>query len=160
MARRPLTRGWAIVAFGAAFACGGARPPAPRARPATSVAADGGAEAGAPVDAVPTLDAIAARAATLAPLMREIARWDRAGPRSPDVRADRDLCVRAAFAAGAPVRAWIEDASGARRGDVAEGADGMVPPRGPACVARGASVRLVVEGAGAATARAVLFGAP
>jgi len=96
--------------------------------------------------------------------MRELLRVERAAPRSPDVRADRDLCLRAVFAATRPVRAWFADASGTTRGDIASGASGTVPPRGPACVTRGEVLHLVIEnGEGPRTdtsARAVIFAAP
>ena len=123
--------------------------------------ADGAADGGA-ADGLPSLDAIAARGATDAPLMREMLRVERAAPRSPDVRADRDLCVRALFAASRPVRAWFADEAGNARGEVAAGASGAIPPRGPACAKKGESLHLVVEGEGAGdvAARAVLFAAP
>lgn len=142
-------------------ACGGAPAPAP-AHPGTG---DGGlassADAGAPVlDTLPSTDALAARGPTDAPLMRELLRVEQAAPRSPDVRADRDLCVRAVFAASAPVKAWLADDAGAARGEVSSAASGTVPPRGPACVKKGESLHLVVEGDAAVRARAVLFAAP
>ncbi len=110
-----------------------------------------------------SLDAIAARGPTDAPLMREVLRVDRAAPRSPDVKADRDLCVRALFASAVTVRASLVDQRGAPRGDAAIGAVGAVPPRGPACIKKGEAVHLVVESVparGDAMARAVIFAAP
>lgn len=98
--------------------------------------------------------------------MREIARFERAAPRSPDVRADRDLCVRAFLAAPSPVRAYFADASGAARGETTIGASGAVPPRGPACARKGEALHLVVETSTPAAphtepaARAVIFAAP
>ena len=107
------------------------------------------------------MDALAARGVTDAPLMREVLRVERAVPRSPDVRADRDLCVRALFAASGPVRAWFADEAGSVRGDVTTGASGAVPPRGPVCAKKGESLHLVVESEeGPVAARAVLFAAP
>ena len=91
--------------------------------------------------------------------MREIARWERATPRSPDLKADRDLCLRVAFAASGAVRVRLENAAADRRGEPTSGVDGLLPPQGPVCVARGEVVRLVVEG-DAAVVRAVVFGAP
>jgi hypothetical protein len=97
--------------------------------------------------------------------MRELLRVARTAPRSPDVRADRDLCVRAVFSAARPVRAWFVDAAGATRGEIATGASGTVPPRGPACATKGEVLHLVVEGSDGTstadtTARAVIFAAP
>jgi len=121
-------------------------------------AADAGA--GPPSDALPSLDALAARGATDAPLMRELLRVERAAPRSPDVLAPRDLCVRALFAASGPVRAWFADAGGATRGEVTTATSGAVPPRGPACARKGESLHLVIESDAPVLARAVLFAAP
>ena len=94
--------------------------------------------------------------------MREALRTA-ASPRSPDVRADKDLCLRAIFASSAAVRAWFADESGAARGDATVGASGTVPPRGPVCVRKGEALHLVVEstpGGPPSTARAVIFAAP
>ncbi|HSO34659.1 MAG TPA: hypothetical protein VLT33_19125 [Labilithrix sp.] len=142
-------------------ACGGA------ARgPATPSAADagpgGGADGGAShaADPLPSLAALAARGPTDAPLMREALRVEQAAPRSPDVRAERDLCLRAIFAASAPARAWFVDQAGAVRGEITSAAAGTVPPRGPACAQKGESLHLVVEGGAPLTARAVIFAAP
>lgn len=107
-------------------------------------------------DAVPTLDAIAARGAVDAPQMKELARWERATPRSPDLKAERDMCLRVAFAASSPVRVRLETVNADRRGEPTSGADGLLPPQGPVCVTRGEVVRLVVEG-DAAIVRAVVF---
>jgi hypothetical protein len=143
--------------------CGGATPPPahPAADAGAAGANDGAANA---TDGLASLDALAARGATDAPLMREALRVEHATPRSPEVRAERDLCVRATFAASGPVRAWFADQAGAARGDVATGVSGVVPPRGPACVKKGESVHLVIEGeapaSSALAARAVVFAAP
>ncbi|MDB5214110.1 MAG: hypothetical protein JWO86_2037 [Myxococcaceae bacterium] len=132
------------------------------ARPVVS-ALDAGAGDGA-LDTLPSLDALAARGPTDAPLMREALRVDHAAPRSPDVRADRDVCLRASFAATAPVRAWFADQSGAARGETTTGASGMVAPRGPVCARKGEALHLVVEsaegGAPVTNVRAVIFAAP
>lgn len=84
---------------------------------------------------------------------------EQASPRSPDVRADRDLCLRAVFAATKPVRAWFADASGAPRGEIASGATGTVPPRGPVCAKKGEALHLVIDTT-EGSARAVIFAAP
>lgn len=95
--------------------------------------------------------------------MREALRTGEASPRSPDVRAERDLCLRAVFASSAPARASFADESGRERGDAATGVTGTVPPRGPVCVKKGEALHLVVESAGSSpsiAARAVIFAAP
>lgn len=162
-----MSRVRAVFAASLVSACGA--PAAPPVHPAR--APDAGAVAVPPsndplaADGSPlaSLDAIAARGPTDAPLMREVLRVDRAAPRSPDVKADRDLCVRALFAAAATVRASLVDQSGTPRGDAAIGAAGTVPPRGPACIKKGEAVHLVLESVparGDAVARAVIFAAP
>lgn len=162
----------AVVATAIAAACaagpfviGGCGPGVPPpAHPAS--AADGGANgsneggAGPEWEGVLSLDALAARGATEAPLMREVLRVERAAPRSPDIRAERDLCVRALFAASRPARVWLADETGAVRGDVASGPSGPVPPRGPACAKKGESLHLMVEAESGVAARAVIFAAP
>ena len=137
----------------------------PASRPVVD-SLDGGA-GNAAVDPLPSLDALADRGPTDAPLMREALRVEHAAPRSADVRADRDLCLRASFAANAPVRAWFADGTGAARGETTVAASGTVPPRGPVCAKKGEALHLVVESTAAddgrspaATARAVIFAAP
>lgn len=155
----------------APFAIAGCAAAAPPPRPPSS--SDGGADASndaasaATSDGRASLETLAARGASDAPLMRELLRVERAAPRSPDVRADRDLCLRALFAASRPVRAWFADEAGATRGEIAIGASGAVPPRGPACASKGESLHLVVEAVPSVAesesptdARAVLFAAP
>ncbi len=113
------------------------------------------------MDPVASLDAIAARGASAAPLMRESTRIADAAARATEVKAERDTCVRVAFAASTKVKTFLADAAGARRGDPFEGTEGVTPPSGPACMKRGESLRLVVEGApAAAVVRAVVFVAP
>ena len=152
-----------LLAVGAS-ACGTHPARLPAAATARAPIGDAGpSEAGATTDGLPSLDALAARGPTEAPLMREALRTGTASPRSPDVRADRDLCLRAVFASSAAVRASFADESGAARGDVTAGASGTVPPRGPVCVKRGEALHLVVEstpGSPPTTARAVIFAAP
>jgi hypothetical protein len=79
--------------------------------------------------------------------MRERLRSEHAAPRSEELRAERDLCVRALYTATRPVRVWFADESGQQRGELASGTGGAVPPRGPVCVRKGEALRLVVEGA-------------
>ena len=152
-----------VAACAGITACGGGAPaPAHPAHPAPTDSGSGTrADAGAPApDLLPSTAALAARGPTDAPLMREVQRVEQAAPRAPDLRAERDLCVRAVFAASAPVKAWFADQSGAARGEISAAAAGTVPPRGPACLKKGESVHLVVEGAGPISARAVVFAAP
>jgi hypothetical protein len=156
----------AALAMGAG-ACGGSpvapAVPAPRP-PVTSLH---GGVANAALDTLPSLDALAARGPTDAPLMREALRVEQAAPRSPDVRAERDLCVRASFSASVPVRAWFADESGTPRGETTSATSGTVPPRGPVCAKKGEALHIVVERAAsdearssAPSARAVIFAAP
>ena len=105
----------AFVLAASATACGS--PPAARVTAsvrARSPSAKGGAPDVAAPDGLPSLDALAARGPTDAPLMREALRVAAASPRSTDVRADRDQCLRAVFASNVPVRASFADDSGAR----------------------------------------------
>jgi len=125
--------------------------------------ADAGSSADAGPEAdVPTLDAIAARGATDAPQMREVRRVPDAAKGIELPPAERDACFRIALASSRPLRARLEDAAKAPRGDVASSAATflLVPPRGPACAKKGESLRLVVEGGEGATARAVVWQAP
>lgn len=93
--------------------------------------------------------------------MRVAMRFAKAAPRSDEIREGGDTCLRAAFAASAPVLVWFEDASGTRRGDAATGASSMVPPQGPACAKKGEALRLVVDGAAPdGVVRAVVLAAP
>ena len=95
--------------------------------------------------------------------MREALRTTEASPRTTEVRAETDLCLRALFAAAAPVRASFVDASGAPRGEGATGLSGSVPPRGPVCVKKGESLHLVLDRAEAGPspiAHVVIFAAP
>jgi hypothetical protein len=162
----PVLSALVALAMGAG-ACGGS-PVAPALPAARSLATslDGGA-ANAALDTLPSLEALAARGPTDAPLMREALRVEHAAPRSPDVRAERDLCVRASFAASVPVRAWFADESGAPRGETTSATSGTVPPRGPVCAKKGEALHIVVERAAsdearssAPSARAVIFAAP
>ena len=144
-------------------ACGGGPSAMPAAKPAPKPVATTTADAG---DVLPSLDAIATRGAVDAPQMREIARWERVMPRALDakdlsVKADRETCVRVAFAASASVRVRLETTTGDKRGEPTSGTDGLLPPQGPVCLVRGEAVRMVVEAADpAVTVRAVVFAAP
>lgn len=154
--------GMVLVTSGVLAACGGSPPALTPSGSRGNAGIEGGAAEGGADDLLPSLDVLAARGPNDAPLMRELLRVERAAPRSADVRADRDLCLRAVFAASGPARAWFADASGEVRGEVtssagagnasgapsagASGAGGLgtAPPRGPACVKMGESIHLVV----------------
>jgi hypothetical protein len=77
-----------------------------------------------------------------------------------DLHVERDLCVRVLFDATRPVRAWLADDAGTKRGDAASGTSGAAPPRGPACAKKGEVIRFVVEGEPGTMVRAVIFAAP
>lgn len=153
---------WAIsIAMLAACASTAPRRAQPRPTPPAKIA-DARAETGlAPGETVPSLDALAARGATEAPLMREVLRAAEAAARPIELEAKAaDTCFRAIVAANGPVRAWFEDEKRAPRGDVTPGA-GLVPPRGPACARKGERLKLVVESSSpGAIARAVVWQAP
>jgi hypothetical protein len=116
------------------------------------------------------MEALAARGAAEAPLMRELERVEGDAPLRAELPAAVDLCVRAVFAASSPVRARLTDASGAVRGEaVVERPSGAVPVGGPACARKGESLRLEIEAAGpsgdappagAVRVRAIVFAAP
>lgn len=138
-------------------ACGQRKAPDP-ARPAASASSapvDAGAEARAPV-ALATLAELAELAAEPPAGARE---WDRAELALVDGRAsrdlpspDRDLCVRVAYAADAPVEVTFASAR-------ARGARGFAPEDGLACLRRGERAALTVSGS-AARARVVVFRLP
>ncbi|MBX3230173.1 MAG: hypothetical protein KIT84_24930 [Labilithrix sp.] len=118
--------------------------PGPVAQPSVRVDAGVVDMTPAPGADVPSLDELAARGATDAPLMREAKRIDDAStPVELDTSA-ADTCFRALVASSRPVKAWFADATNAPRGEVADAA-GLVPPRGPACAKKGEALRLVID---------------
>jgi|SRR5579884_621240 len=131
---------------------GGAAAPQPAAR-----AGSGGGDAGPAAG----FDAILARGASVAPGMRERARKESAGDRVELVRAEgRDVCVRVAFEATAPVLAKLVDAAGgALAATHAAEVDGVLGERGPVCVRKGDSVSGIADGP-AARVRWVAWSAP
>ena len=107
---------------------------------------------------VESLDSLATRGATEVALMREAQRVVDA-TKGYELKADRDICVRALFAANVPTKAWFEDDTKATRGDATPvSTSSLVPPKGPACAKKGETLRLVVEAA--TTARAVIWQSP
>ena len=147
-----------------ALACGGPRPrePSPRANvPASAVDGGGGVGDAGRGEEVPSLDAIAARGANEAPLMREVLRVSDATKPISLPPPDRDACFRVAIAASRPVRARIEDASSTARGESSPSATfTLVPPRGPACAKKGEVLRLAVDLEPGTLARAVVWQSP
>ena len=110
----------------------------------------------------PALDALAARAASLAPGMREEVRIETPGARLPVplLRADKaDACARVAFAAPSAGRAWLEDAKGAVLAETS-GRSGALGPRGPVCIRRGDTITLRFEGADVSRLRVVAWVSP
>ncbi|HXN31309.1 MAG TPA: hypothetical protein VN894_05580 [Polyangiaceae bacterium] len=141
-----------------AFACSAVmRQPlgcARSARPPSAPSGAGRAEAPASSGAAPSFAALAARGASVAPGMREVARIESAGDRVEIVRAEGgDACVRVAFEASSPVVARLLDSEGnVLASSDAPAADGVLGQRGPVCVRRGDSVSAAAGGAGAAVA--------
>ena len=147
------------AAFGAAVmaafaACGPAI--APSIGTSQRAPADAGADAAdAAVDAAeawPSLASIATRAAPSARGMREVARAEIAGDGGAKLSAEiaraegRDVCVRVAYAAPAPVVARIEDGANMLTERAGE-SEGLLGARGPVCVTRGGALRVTFEGA-------------
>jgi hypothetical protein len=144
--------------------CGGphARGSSPRTNTPSALGDGGSASADAgPGEDVPSLDAIAARGANEAPLMREVLRVSDASRPIELPPRDRDACYRVAVAASHPIRARIEDATKTPRGDATPSATStFVPLRGPACAKKGEVLRLVVDAEPGTIARAVVWQAP
>lgn len=76
-----------------------------------------------------------------------------------EMRAERDVCLRAVYAAQGSLRVFFVDDEGALRGNPAEGASGVVPPEGPACARKGEKLRLATTSAETAV-RIVVLRAP
>jgi hypothetical protein len=170
----------ALVAVGvSATAC------APSAMPATSakletpvapsvVASDAGSvDAGDAVDAsaMVTLDALAARATSVAAGMREAARGEIAGDAAGATNAttatrviaradDRDVCVRVTMVARPAAHAWLADTRGDVLSDAAEATDATLGARGPVCVRKGDVVSLHLESKTPFVARFVAWQSP
>jgi hypothetical protein len=113
-------------------------------------------------NASPTAAQIAASAASIAPGMREAARLDENAPFEKEVArgVERDVCVRAAFAAEGKVKIALVGAGGAVLAAFPAAQSGVL---GPACARRGDPIllRAGTEGdAGAAKVHAAVFVAP
>jgi len=123
--------------------------PAAAVAPATPAAAS--ASSGADPASLAAFEALAAQGSSLAPGMREAARRE-GGPEAVTlVSAEgRDICLRVAFAATAPVKARLVDAAGNVLATSDEpAADGVLGARGPVCVRRGDVVKGAADGPGA-----------
>ena len=118
---------------------------------ATATPSSGAAQAQGTASAAtasgPAFDALAARAAELAPGMREVARKETGGEPVELVRATgADVCVRVAFEASTAVRARLLDEQGAELAATpAPAAAGVLGERGPVCVRRGEAVKAVAD---------------
>ena len=150
----------ALLGFALLGACGGtcAPPSKTSAPPSETSAPPSSTPPPAGATLTTTLDEIAARGPTDAPMMREVKRAPEAAAKPTEVYLESDGCVRAAFAASRALRAWFEDDKQSKRGDVTPAAaSGLVPPRGPACGKNGETLRLVVEAVPSDVARAVVW---
>lgn len=163
--------GLALASF--VFGCGGeAAAPAPRA-PSWSAPAgepaprdagmdEGGADRG--TAATLTLDVLVTRGPWLAPGMKEATRFetrdDRSVRREIARAADRDVCVRIAFAAATAVHVWLEDARGDPLADGGTAESGALGARGPVCVRRGDAIVLRAESDAPTSLRVVAWRSP
>jgi hypothetical protein len=86
--------------------------------------------------------ALASRAGTVAPGMREVARMQSSGDKVELARAEaRDACVRVAFEATSPVVAKLVDGDGnVLASSDSPATDGVLGEHGPVCVRRGEAV--------------------
>jgi hypothetical protein len=97
-----------------------------------------------------SVDALAARAPSLAPGMHEVARGDLTGIAGTSareiVRAEAtDTCARLALVAQPPVRAWLSDARGDVLAEAPDAGEASLGPRGPVCVRKGDAITLHLE---------------
>jgi hypothetical protein len=116
---------------------------------AAGAASAGGVATESP-EAAAAFEALAARAAALAPGMHEAARKESGGDVVDLVKADaRDTCVRVAYEATAPVTASLVDRGGEvlAKSDAAA-TEGALGAKGPVCVRKGDVVRASADGAG------------
>jgi hypothetical protein len=99
----------------------------------------------------PAFAPLEARAAALAPGMRQAAERESGGERTELVRAaGNDTCVRVAFEATAPVLAKLLDADGTLLCETrVPSAAGVLAERGPVCVRKNGSVSATADGSGA-----------
>jgi hypothetical protein len=140
--------------------------PAPSENAAHGSDASAASAAGAPgapaAEPLATVDALAARAAVLAPGMREVARGERsdadASPASIVREAASDTCVRVALAASPGVRAsLVTTRAHVTLTEATDAGDAPLGASGPVCVRRGDGVELRLEGAAPWRARFVAW---
>jgi hypothetical protein len=155
-------RGLLVLALAASpFACVRATPQAPPPRVATPpplASSASAAKAATAPDPLPSLDAIAARGASVAPGMRAVGREEQklaSAARFDAVpKAERDVCARLLFVATAPVRARLEDGAGDVLAELARPAgSGLLGERGPVCTRRGDVIRVAFQPDPAVAAR-------
>jgi hypothetical protein len=142
-------------ACGAASWSGRAADGQPTSRPLEDD--DGSLSASAPAPRLPPAPpdpgfaALEARAAELAPGMRQAAEKRSHGERVELVQAaSRDACVRVAFEADAPVHARLVAGDGSLLFEASAAATaGVLGDRGPVCIRKGDAVSAAAEGDGA-----------
>jgi hypothetical protein len=111
-------------------------------------------------DPLTPLAALAARGQELAPGMRVVAQGEDTSPKDIDLpKVDVDLCVRAVFAADAPVKASLTSSSGDRLATLDPSASATLGPRGPVCIRHGQTLTLHLEQP-SRRVRWVVWGAP
>ncbi len=163
----------ALVLLAALLEACGAEAPRARAqaagapRPGAAVVdggeVDGQAARDAARDGLPTAARIAESGGAIAPGMRELSRVDEAAPfeRALVHAADKDTCVRVAFAASEPLSVLLVDGAGATLDAVPRAASGVTST---VCVKRTGDLVLRVtrtaDGGAGARVRAVAFAAP
>lgn len=108
---------------------------------------------------VPSVDALVARGAALAPLMRLALRVVDPEGRN-ELTFERDTCFRALVAASEDVEAVFVDGSRAARGGAFRGMEGAVPPDGPACAKAREPIQLVVRARAGTVVRGVVLVSP
>jgi hypothetical protein len=155
--RRALGLAWALMACarGPVSPIAGppsSAPPAPLPAPVSATPP--------PFDALPSLDALRARAPLLAPGMRSVASGELSSLSPPAsaapllVRADDgDTCVRVVLVAQPELHAWITDGRDDILSDISSATDTSIAPRGPVCVRKGDTVTLHLAGEGPWAAR-------
>jgi hypothetical protein len=151
------TRGESLKSIAAfvllACACGAAvQAEAPAPARGTNTVPMASASNAAPTVGPESFDDLAARAASLAPGMREVARKVGGASEPVDLaRADaRDTCVRVTFQSSTAIVAKLVDETGTVLATTAQPAtDGALGEKGPVCIRKGDTVRGVIDGAGA-----------
>ncbi len=153
-------REWAI----AALVLAGCARHVPPSSPSPPVARGTSPETSSPPpdDELPSLDRVAASGAALAPGMRELVRLETTAGSSSEILtpSPRDVCLRVAFVASAPVAPELDDDRGLPFATAKRGRSGKIGDDGPVCVRRGSSVRLRFVADGSTNPSAEGGGAP